>query len=349
MTTKQNFILCSNCFHDEGLSLAAFKIGTESDSICPSCLSTNGKKLNEALTESLSHGFFVRGSLHKSDYGAIPIIQANKLTKTEVEFNELLLHDTKLLEKSIGVGFFYYGPRMWMVGEIEPLKDLQTNENRLQTIEKIIEAYTSKLMTINDKFYRLRKNPSKPNELSQYDSPPRSGNGRLDSEKESVLYGSQDLEICIHECRSTVEDNLFIATLKPTRELKLLDLSVLIEEENTEFESLDLTVQMLFFAGNHSYEISREIAIQIKQKGFDGLIYPSYYSTIRTGAMPFDTEMGISIRKLPLYSDYANTQVIPNIALFGTPIKDGKVVVKCINKVILNQVKYDIQFGPAEY
>ncbi len=67
---------------------------------------------------------------------------------------------------------------------------------------------------------------------------------------------------------------------------------------------------------------------------------------MRTGAIPFETVFGISIRKLPLFNEYSNAQVIPNIALFGNPIAENKVKVKCINRVVLNMVKYDIQFGP---
>ena len=106
---------------------------------------------------------------------------------------------------------------------------------------------------------------------------------------------------------------------------------------------------MLFFAGKHSYDISRDIASYVKQAGFDGIIYPSYFSKMRTGAMPFDTVYGISIRKFPLYTDYAKTQVIPNLALFDRPIQQGKVTVKCINKLFLNKVQYDVHFGPVKY
>jgi hypothetical protein len=57
------------------------------------------------------------------------------------------------------------------------------------------------------------------------------------------------------------EDELYVATLCPAHELRLLDLSrLLLEEEANEFESLDMAVHMLFLAGEHSYGISREIA-----------------------------------------------------------------------------------------
>ena len=85
-----------------------------------------------------------------------------------------------------------------------------------------------------------------------------------------VLYCSKDIEGCVHECRVTVDDELYLATLKPTQDLKLLDLTELLHEEVSEFESLDLAVHMLFFAAEHSYEISRQIAVAANKAGFYG-------------------------------------------------------------------------------
>jgi hypothetical protein len=65
--------------------------------------------------------------------------------------------------------------------------------------------------------------------------------------------------------------------------------------------------------------------------------------------MPFDTIYGISIRRFPQLAQYAKSQSIPNIALFGRPIEKGVVIVKCINKVVLNRVEYDLLFGPVGY
>ena len=86
------------------------------------------------------------------------------------------------------------------------------------------------------------------------------------------MYGSQDLQICVHECRVTAEDELYLATLAPARNLQLLDLTELLSEERvTEFESLDMAIHMLFLAGTHAYEITREIARAAHAAGYDGL------------------------------------------------------------------------------
>jgi RES domain len=162
------------------------------------------------------------------------------------------------------------------------------------------------------------------------------------------MYGSQDLQVCIHECRVTAEDDLYVATLAPTRELRLLDLTeLLLEDKVTEFENLDMAVHMLFLAGEHSYEIAREIAREAHGAGYDGLVYPSYFSLLRTGGTPFETSYGISHRRFPHLANREKAKIIRNLALFGRPIEQSAVALRCINRLILTQVGYGIQFGPV--
>ena len=346
-------ILCSNCFHDQGLRLESFRIGVQEDCLCPNCGTRDGAKLNKELVTELAHHFFVRGTVHRKDYGAAPVLQFNDYhyQKSNVNFPEWLKEDVKTIEEAIKIGVFYYGPRLWMVGEVEPLKSLQDPLQRDAIIQRLLKEYPSRELSVDETFFRLRKDPERPSDQSEYDSPPNAlaGRGRLDSTNLSVLYGSQDLEVCIHECRVTVEDELFVATLAPTRELKLLDLTDLIGNDATEFESIDIAVHMLFLAGESSYDISREIGTAAKKSGFDGLIYPSYFSLVRTGSMPFETIYGISIRRFPSFKEYARSQAIPNLALFGRPLEEGRVKVDCINRLILDKISYDVQYGPVGY
>jgi hypothetical protein len=171
----------------------------------------------------------------------------------------------------------------------------------------------------------------------------------MDSAGFPVLYGSPDLELCLHECRVTVEDEVFAATLMPTTELRLLDLSAILEEPATvsEFESLDMAVHMLFLAGKHAYEITREVAKAAMAHGLHGLVFPSYFTYLRRGNMPFQTVMGMSARMFPQFRAYEAMRPIQNIALLGRPIRDAAVRVKAINRVVLRSVGYDFHFGPV--
>ncbi len=252
-----NIVLCSNCFADQGLRLDAERIGDEEKSVCPNCGNTTGRKLTVNKAVALAHRFFVWGTLSRCEYGAAPIIQFNEHQKTSINASLWNKEDIELLSNTLGIGFFYYGPRLWMVGEVEPLKALQEEQTRFEIIQRIIEEYPATYLDESQAFYRLRKAPNKPDSFDEYDAPPDEylGTGRLDSLDLPVMYGSQDLEVCVHECRVTAEDELYVATLFPARRLKLLDISRLLPEEHvSEFESLDMAVHMLFLAGEHSYE-----------------------------------------------------------------------------------------------
>jgi hypothetical protein len=277
-------------------------------------------------------------------------VQFNEHQSTNIDTSPWFEPDLRLIEKAIGIGFFYYGPRLWMIGEIEPLKALQNPAARPSIISRILAEYPTTVITKEEIFYRVRKNPAEPTEFGTYDGTPvaLAGSGRLDSKGFPAMYGSQDLQVCIHECRVTAADNLFVATLAPARDLKLLDLAeMLYEEDTTEFDSLDIAVHMLFLAGTHAYKITAEIALAAREAGYDGCVYPSYFSLLRTGGMPFETAYGISHRRIPQLADREKSKIIRNLALFGRPIEQGVVGVRCINKVILNHVEYGIHFGPV--
>lgn len=336
-----------------GLRLDAEEIGLENTDPCPRCRTTGSKKLDRERVEALAYRFFVRGSIHRAEYGGAPAIQMNPQhhRKSDEPTTPWLRDDIATIEDVVEIGFFHYGPRLWMIGEVEPLKSLQNKTERRAVIDRILQEYPDSTIKVGERFYRLRKNPVQPSKHEEYDSPPdeHCGHGRLCTKNLPVLYASQDLELCVHECRATVEDDLYVATLEAERDLRLLDLIELIDDEESEFESIDMAVHMLFLAGRHSYNISREIAGAAQQAGYDGLIFPSYFSLLRTGAVPFDTIYGISVRRIPQLADHARAQSIPNFGLFGRPIEAGTVKIACINRLVLSRVDIDYLFGPVEY
>jgi hypothetical protein len=184
--------------------------------------------------------------------------------------------DLRRIEKATGFGFFLNGPRLWMVGGVEPLEALQDPAQREPVIRRIVAEYPAGTLAAGEVCYRIRKGPARPDDAAQYDSPPATGGGRLDTPDNPVMYGSQDVQVCIHECRVTAEDELYVASLAATRDLKLLDLTHLLYEEHvTEFDSLDMAVHMLFLAGPHSYEITWLIAHGARAAGYDSVIYPA--------------------------------------------------------------------------
>jgi hypothetical protein len=347
------WLLCSRCFVDEGLRLDAERLGLTDDSACPNCGSTSGSKLDRERLQWLTSRFFVHGTLQRPRYGGHPALQFNehRYPEKEVQFPDWLKADAELVAETLKVGIFHYGPRFWMLGEVEPLKALLRRRTRAATIERILSEYPVATLTTLDVFYRLRLNAADPSDHREYDSPPESLGraGRLNDAGQAVMYASQDLEVCVHECRTSVEDAAHVATLVPTRDVRLLDLTRLIKEECSEFESLDLAVQMLFLAGRHSYRTCRHIAVAARDAGFDGLIYPSYFTLARTGGIPFPTAYGISLRRFPSQSKAVQALTVPNLALFGRPLEAGVVAVRCINRLLIDRVRYDLLFGPVGY
>ena len=255
---------------------------------------------------------------------------------------------------------FWYGPPVWQVGVNENLAKLEQEDEREQVIARILQAYPPEILTEADKFYRLRKvsgdayalGEFDSTDCGQFDSPPFAAKEeeacRLDSSSLPVLYGSPDLQTCLHECRVTVEDALFLATLRPARELKLLNLVSFPEEPSSHpCEDLDHAMVMLFLAGPHAYPISRAIACAARDAGYDGLVYPSFFSMLRNGVHPLDSYLGLSNRSISELRPMEAAKMIPNLAIFGRPIQEGMLTVTCINRVILRKATYSIHFGPA--
>src|SRR5207249_3328191 len=132
-----NFPLCSDCFRDEGLRLDSEQIGISEKSRW---------KLTTDHVATLARRFFVWGTLQRCDYGAAPLVVFNQHKSTNINTSPWFEPDIRLIERTLGVGFFYYGPRLWMVGEVEPLKALQDPASRLSITSRILQQYPAKLL-----------------------------------------------------------------------------------------------------------------------------------------------------------------------------------------------------------
>ena len=322
-------VLCSECFADQGLQIEAKNLGTASRHTCRNCGSISGHKLDRTSVEELAQNFFTYGSFVKSEYGGASILRFGDWDKNnrEVRFSVWLDTDAALIERTIKSNLRYYAPATWRLGEVEPLETLCDPATQPSAAIDVVIRFPRRKLPVGTMFYRLRKGiPWKEQgSESQYDAPPVgcSSGGRLESPGLSVLYGSQNLEICVHECRTTKADDCHLGTLRIARQLELLDLCESIDNDGpTPFESLYLAVQYIFSAEEHSYSAARAIALAANAAGLDGVIYPSYFSSLRGGT-------------------------IPNIGLFGHPIANGKVNLVCANRLILERADYAVRLGPC--
>lgn len=333
---NQEIVACSCCFCAQGLRIEAEKIGDDIEKPCPNCNHTQGRKLTKNRLEELAFNYFVSGSMIHCSYGAFYEIQFNQYQETSIDLNINLEKDIKVFEDVLGIGFFYYGPRAWMLGEVEPLKKLLDINKRTKIIKRIVRDYPEYiLLPDGPPFYRIRKGEDLRFKEDEFDSPPDEylGKGRFDAKGHPVLYASTDIELCMHESRVTIEDELYIATLIPTSKLRLLNLAGTLREEKhvTPFESLALATDMLFNAGKYAYDVIREISIAVKEAGFDRIVYPSYFRRIRS-------ETNISDKTIDSI----------NLAIFGHPIRENKLKVVSIDRLILSGAKYEYSFGPVK-
>ncbi|HDZ45500.1 hypothetical protein LCGC14_0194300 [marine sediment metagenome] len=119
-TDDDSILLCSDCFEDEGLRIDAYKIGLESSEECPKCKSKGGQKLTKELIRGLAWRFFVSGTTIRCEYGAAPVVQTNEhhYGKSDIRPSLWLESDVKLIEGAAKIGFFHYGPRLWMCSGI---------------------------------------------------------------------------------------------------------------------------------------------------------------------------------------------------------------------------------------
>lgn len=328
LAAEAEIVLCSNCFNDAGLRIESEKIGRKLLSVCPNCTALNGHKLTRGDLQELLVTFFWNGSFYRSEFGGASRIVSNpdRYKDSDVIFPPWLESDATLLQDVLKVGLFHYGPPLWRFGEIEPLKELRSKKTRMKAAMRLIKDFPTFVAGPEFPIFRLRTGIPEGLEANenQYDSPPNQylGSGRLDQENFPVLYASQNLEICFHECKITLPQETFVCHLRPDRPLSLLDMRAEIENDGpTEFESRNLAIHYLFSSDRVSYDITRSVAAAAANNGYEGIIYPSYFSSWKP-------------------------EKIYNVAIFGRPIGDGRLKVMGINRAFIRQASYEYTLGP---
>ena len=321
----------------------------DSDNTCPACKSVGGTKLNKCSLAKLAKEFFENGTFYKTDFGGAPVITFRHNSSSEENlFGCWISPDVKLFEDILDIGFILNAPKLWQVGINDELEKLQQEANREQVIDQIIDQAPEIKKGEDFQFFRVRSCSLGNGEFDssskgEFDSPPNKSSNfdRFDTSNFPVLYGSTDLQSCLHECRVTLEDIIYVAKLHPRQKLKLLNLIDFPSQSgSTPHDSLATTVDMLFYEGKRAYDITRKIAFEAGKKGFDGLIYPSYINNLQK------KEYNTSTLGIPNSTPIVQDQIIQNLAIFGRPIQEGKLQVSSINRVFLRQSSYVIKFGP---
>lgn len=325
------YIICSKCFKDTGLQKEAEQLGVKKQLPCPICGKIDGAKLDKNELEEVCNRFFLKGSFYRTLFGGSRNLNVyfENSKQDDMICTSSLLADMNLLKEKFGIAIGWYGPQMWKVGFNDWMETLESanHKKRNATIEDIIQRCSNFYLSKNDYFYRIRTNLCDEELLSQtYDAPIRQNlqSGRFNINSKSVFYGSFNIETCIHETRVTIDDDIYIATFHSTMELKLLDFTRVLKkgEEITPFEDLSTALSMIFYAGKQSYKITQAFSLIAMERGYDGIIYPSFYNQVRD-------------------------EDCRNLILFGRPVLEGKLEMTSVNHLVLNKVEYEYTLGPV--
>lgn len=329
--------LCTLCFRNFGVRREAELVaGGPVSSPCPNCKLIGGGFLDRGVCEQLLHRFFVEGSIPPEAGGHAPVYEFNPHhLHGEVLFATELDSDLELLSRFLGVGLFHYGPPLWRFGHTDHYSALKGNmedgtatqgEARKAIWEEVIARCSIKTLEPGMSIFRVRRGQQLPPAIpAEFDTPPPglASEGRYDSAERPVFYGAEDVETCLHESRVTLSDYIALATFTPTRPLRLLDLADNIDDSSarTPFEQVDVFMKRLAFAGKQDYDLCRELAAEIEERGFDGFLFISYFAQ-------------------------AHRQKLRNIALHGHPVQSGKLQLVSVNRIRLAETNYKYSFGP---
>jgi hypothetical protein len=322
-------LLCSDCFRNEGLRLEATKMGMRAAFVCSNCGYRSGSKLRYKHLEKLTNQFFVAATMPHGIGGYAPILQYNPDRPfDEVEFDSDTARDWGLIKSHIKGGLFHYGPPLWRIGVTEHYDDANIVSDK--ALGEILEKLTIKTIPKGFKTFRIRKNvdPKSVMSPSQYDIPPPEvvrEFGRFDDAEVQVLYTSQSVPVCLHECRVAVTDDIFVATFEAAMDLRVADLTAdYAQRAASPFEDLRYFFNGIFLTRDESvYGIARRIAASIKSKlAVDGFITDSFFTTIS---------------QEPLSQNYC---------FFPETLERQKLKLHSLNRLHLQTASYSYLFGP---
>ncbi len=334
---RRPVLLCSSCFRDNGLRLEASLVGKQGCGTCPHCKASDGYALDSDALHELQQQFFSRATAPNQYRDDIAVLGVVEDDSDEWDIGLVLRPETRadwaLIQDAIGGRLWYRSPRLFYLG-ITNHFGMQQSLPKAVVRDQIVSKLSLTKIDPSTTIYRIRLNLDDKRKFdeAQFDAPPKPrhrGFGRFDNGKLPLLYGSPNLQVCIHECRATLVDEILVATLAPTKTLQMIDLTGKYDQpENIDpFDDLQWFFRGLMNASHpHIYRYCRRIAQTIKEMtNADGFIYNSYYTNVA--------------------GDTGGKTI--NYALFGHPIADGNLKLISINTVRLNRIRYEYHLGPV--
>lgn len=324
-------VCCPNCFTNFGMRETAARLARRQGGQCPACGRQGDLKLSRTRLEEVVVRFFVSGSYISETFA--PVYQVNSLNPSPATFDPTLATDAALACRLTGQVVFHYGPPLWRLGMTEHYYEFEAGgEQRSRAAAALVAASAPLTLPSGSPLFRIRLNVKADEQISTataFDPPPASvvrDPGRWDELNHPVLYVSDDIELCLHECRATIADEIVVATLHPTRDLRLLDLATPISATpGTPFDDPNIFVGVMCRSRGPWLEHCRAISRAAKAAGYDGIRYESYYSQAK------------------------HAQKSLNLALFGKPLQEKLMVIGSVNRLRISDMAYQFEFGPVLY
>jgi hypothetical protein len=288
--------------------------------------------ITRANLKEAVQSFFVAGSFVAETLA--PVYQVNDCNPHPARFDVTLNDDAKLACSLTAQVIFDYGPPLWRVGEVDLKRAFdEGGETRAAAARAFVADAPRIELATGTRVFRIRKNP-KPDETiataAAFDPPPqhiKRSPGRWDDGHAAVLYASDDIELCLHECRVLIADEVVVASLRTVRPLTLLDLTADFPLTGpTPFEDPNIFARFLSLSRHEQWlDYARAVARAAEAAGLDGIRYTSYYAQAKH------------------HSDALN------LALFGRGIEAGDLTIEAVNRVRLTDARYQFSFGPVLY
>jgi hypothetical protein len=333
MMCSSGIVLCSDCLSNDGLRIEAMKIG-KLQGRCLQCGSERGVGLGQDGCYELVQKFFIEGTRALGPFGVSPYMNGTG-NEHRIKFDATLQPDFEKLLTVGAVGLRLRAPRTYLVGDTEfweafqTLVELRANNGALpdslvEVVDRVIDRCSVVSLPKGARFYRIRKNPNESTDPSSYDSPPpeKCGSSRFSQGTSSIMYGAFDMETCIHESRCRIDDEICMATLETLVELPTLNLvdPPYDAEKDTPWTSPSVFLRQVMRSSNH--DECQLIGERAFARGIAAIQFPSFFSQV-------------------LDQEHAN------IAILGRPVAEGKIRLHSLNRVKLEQARYDYTFGPV--
>ena len=376
-------VACADCFYNEGVQRLAEHHGVRDGSTCQRCGSNGRPKLRQAearlvmeeffrdrsAESRLEPGLFLCGDRRLADaFGevsekAAEIVERYILdseTAASSTLEETASHDCALLSRLTGLGLRLYAGRDWfaldslwrleLLASLAPERipayekergDLSRPRSPTAMLDLITSAWPSIVLKAKDVLCRVRRKPLNRLSILEYDSPPGelvTSGGRFNRINRPALYAAFDVDTCLAEMKIAPEDvvthALFMARLEVLKDIRLLDLTLnggLLNEgklrgpgeAHEDAEERYRAVASLTLPFDHDYLLTQTLAEHVERSGYDGIVYSS---AMRYAGGSFEDR---------------------NVVIFGNPINRGVMRVKCLNRILIETVRYGYELGPV--